>query len=155
MSDSGRDWGASSDEDIEARNKARRSGNPLQQCACGSYAINPHLHGRMNGIDMDKCDVCYWRSAAESAIKFAERTAQCEVFTFAKYANSGWTETPEQMLDRWSHYDCKCDDSVGFVCEVCHDTRVVKDLMQTVKDLKLAVKSQEELLAAVKKRKGS
>lgn len=32
---------------------------------CGSYAINQHLHGRENGIDLDLCDVCYWRKRAE------------------------------------------------------------------------------------------
>lgn len=30
---------------------------------CGSYAINPHLHGR-DGTDLDLCDVCYWRKRA-------------------------------------------------------------------------------------------
>lgn len=30
---------------------------------CGSYAINPHLHGR-DSNDLDLCDVCYWRSRA-------------------------------------------------------------------------------------------
>ena len=34
------------------------------RCACGSYAINHHCHGR-DGSDGDKCDVCYWRSRAE------------------------------------------------------------------------------------------
>ena len=34
------------------------------RCACGSYAINHHHHGR-DGSDGDKCDVCYWRSRAE------------------------------------------------------------------------------------------
>ena len=33
---------------------------------CGSYAINPHCHGR-NDIDLDLCDVCYWRKRAEHA----------------------------------------------------------------------------------------
>lgn len=28
--------------------------------ACGSHAINHHLHGR-DGNDLDLCDVCYWR----------------------------------------------------------------------------------------------
>lgn len=30
------------------------------KCKCGSYAINPNLHGRDN-TDLDLCDVCYWR----------------------------------------------------------------------------------------------
>ena len=34
---------------------------------CGSYAINPHLHGRERDDREDLCDVCYWRSRAEFA----------------------------------------------------------------------------------------
>lgn len=36
------------------------------QCACGSYAINPHCHGRLPGVDLHLCDVCYWRELAGS-----------------------------------------------------------------------------------------
>lgn len=32
---------------------------------CRSSAINPNLHGREKGIDLDCCDVCYWRFRAE------------------------------------------------------------------------------------------
>lgn len=32
---------------------------------CGSYAVNPHCHGRHAGIDLDLCDVCYWRLRAD------------------------------------------------------------------------------------------
>ena len=35
---------------------------------CGSHCINPHLHGREDGIDLDLCDVCYWRARAEPVI---------------------------------------------------------------------------------------
>ena len=28
---------------------------------CGSYAINPHCHGREAGKHLTLCDVCYWR----------------------------------------------------------------------------------------------
>ena len=31
---------------------------------CGSYAINPGKHGR-DDMDLDLCDVCYWRKRAE------------------------------------------------------------------------------------------
>lgn len=34
---------------------------------CGSYAINDHHHGRERGVDLDLCDVCYWRKRAEDA----------------------------------------------------------------------------------------
>lgn len=36
---------------------------------CGSYAINPYLHGRKPGIDLDLCDVCYWWKRAEDGIR--------------------------------------------------------------------------------------
>jgi hypothetical protein len=31
---------------------------------CGSMAINPHCHGREPEVDLDLCDVCYWRTRA-------------------------------------------------------------------------------------------
>ena len=31
---------------------------------CGSYAINDRAHGREAGVDLDLCDVCYWRKRA-------------------------------------------------------------------------------------------
>ena len=31
---------------------------------CGSYGINQHLHDRITGIDLDLCDVCYWKKRA-------------------------------------------------------------------------------------------
>ena len=38
----------------------------MQSCKrCTSHAINPHLHGREEGVDLDLCDVCYWRKRAE------------------------------------------------------------------------------------------
>ena len=37
----------------------------MKKCKqCGSYAINPHLHGRKENVDIDLCDVCYWRKRA-------------------------------------------------------------------------------------------
>jgi len=36
---------------------------------CGSFAINQHMHGREKGIDLDLCDVCYWRKRAEEIKK--------------------------------------------------------------------------------------
>jgi len=32
---------------------------------CGSFAINDHHHGREPGVDLDLCDVDYWRTRAE------------------------------------------------------------------------------------------
>ena len=38
----------------------------MQNCKrCGSYAINPHAHGRERSVDLHLCDVCYWRKRAE------------------------------------------------------------------------------------------
>jgi len=34
---------------------------------CRSYAINPHLHDRVPGEDLDLCDVCYWHARANEA----------------------------------------------------------------------------------------
>ena len=34
------------------------------RCKCGSYAINPHMHGRDHTY-LGLCDVCYWRSHTE------------------------------------------------------------------------------------------
>lgn len=36
-------------------------------CKCGSFGINPNLHGREKDVDLDLCDVCYWRRRAETA----------------------------------------------------------------------------------------
>lgn len=44
--------------------------NRLMRCKrCGSLAINPHLHGRIEWLDLDLCDVCYWRKRAEEKTK--------------------------------------------------------------------------------------
>ena len=38
----------------------------MKKCkVCGSYAINPHCHGREEGVDLDLCDVCYWIKRAQ------------------------------------------------------------------------------------------
>ena len=45
----------------------------MPQCkTCGSYAINPHCHGREAGVDLDLCDVCYWRKRAETSLFFKQ-----------------------------------------------------------------------------------
>ncbi len=38
----------------------------MKRCKCGSYAINEDSHGRAPGVDTDLCDVCYWRTRANS-----------------------------------------------------------------------------------------
>ena len=43
------------------------------QCnRCGSRAINPHMHGRKKGADLELCDVCYWRKRTEELLEVAE-----------------------------------------------------------------------------------
>jgi hypothetical protein len=36
------------------------------------------------------------------------------------------------MLERWStmEYECRCDSRSGVVCEWCHNTQVVRDLVR-------------------------
>ncbi len=37
----------------------------FEKCrCCQSHAINPEHHGRVAGVDLDLCDVCYWRKRA-------------------------------------------------------------------------------------------
>ena len=40
---------------------------------CGSFAINPSAHGRADGVDLDLCDVCYWRKRAQDNLQDAQR----------------------------------------------------------------------------------
>lgn len=40
-----------------------------EKCECGSYAINPRLHGREEGIDPHLCDVCYWRARSNPTLQ--------------------------------------------------------------------------------------
>lgn len=44
----------------------------MNQCKCGSYAINHHLHGR-DGSEPDLCDVCYWRKKYEHNAQLLEQ----------------------------------------------------------------------------------
>ena len=43
--------------------------------------------------------------------------------------NSGNIQAPEGMLERWDGIPCTCDPDVGHLCEICHDTEVVRRLM--------------------------
>ena len=38
--------------------------------------------------------------------------------------------TMEEMLNRWNGIECQCDPDVGFLCEVCHDTQVVRNAIK-------------------------
>jgi hypothetical protein len=39
-------------------------------------------------------------------------------------------QTAEEMLERWQGVECQCDPDVGHLCECCHDTQVVRDLIK-------------------------
>ena len=39
-------------------------------------------------------------------------------------------QSPEEMLKRWYGAECKCDPDVGHLCELCHDTQVLSDLIK-------------------------
>lgn len=38
-------------------------------------------------------------------------------------------QTPEQMIERWMGVMCSCDPDVGHLCECCHDTQVVREVI--------------------------
>jgi len=57
----------------------------MDKCKCGSFAINPHLHGR-DATDLDLCDVCYWRKRASSVQKQAMR----EKMQFSEWWRDNW-----------------------------------------------------------------
>lgn len=44
---------------------------------CGSHAVNDHLHGREAGVDLDLCDVCYWRTRYEAIRVVADGMKRC------------------------------------------------------------------------------
>lgn len=44
---------------------------------CASFAINPHLYDREPDVDLNLCDVCYWRKrATEEREAFARLVEQ-------------------------------------------------------------------------------
>ena len=67
----------------------------VRRCTrCRSGAINPSDHGRTDGVDLDFCDVCYWRKRAESATwpkprPISEATYPCRVLAWFP-SLSGW-----------------------------------------------------------------
>jgi hypothetical protein len=44
--------------------------------------------------------------------------------------NPAKLQTPEEMLERWASIECQCDPSIGYLCECCHDTQVMRDLIK-------------------------
>ena len=70
----------------------------MHKCACGSYAINPSQHGREEGVDLDLCDVCYWRKRAELIQPLIP-----EGFDY-------WDEDPEYPPEDW-YREVVCSDT--------------------------------------------
>jgi hypothetical protein len=46
-------------------------------------------------------------------------------------------QTPEQMIERWMGVMCSCDPDVGHLCECCHDTQVVREVLKSQAQLQL------------------
>lgn len=52
---------------------------------CGSYAINPNLHHREPGVDLDLCDVCYWEVRAIEIFRSLSAARAEAVWEFAEW----------------------------------------------------------------------
>ena len=77
---------------------AESAPKPSSRCTsqgCGSYAINPGHHGRTEGVDLDLCDVCYWRKRAPEPKPIIEYTGDDPVLGLC--CRHGWlTIKPER-----------------------------------------------------------
>lgn len=71
---------------------------------CGSYAINPTLKGREEGLDENLCDVCYWRKrATEKDLVIMELQCKIECLTPGERSCKG----------------CFRENNPSWRCEVC------------------------------------
>ena len=68
----------------------------VRRCTrCRSGAINPSDHGRTDGVDLDLCDVCYWRKRAPEPRPIAEYAGDDPVLGLC--CRHGWlTIKPER-----------------------------------------------------------
>jgi len=64
----------------------------MNNCKCGSYAINENSHGRAPRVDIDLCDVCYWRTRANS----------CQAQNDALMLEYCPDEMTPEQLDEWA-----------------------------------------------------
>lgn len=78
------------------------------KCKCGSYAINPHLHGR-DGSRNDLCDVCYWRNKAENLTKL----------------NQDLRVVFQQILEALGSGSCSIDSSIEFIQSIPNEVKLV------------------------------
>jgi hypothetical protein len=89
---------------------------------CGSFAINPEHHGRIPNIDLDLCDVCYWRKQAEAQTAVQTEFLDCihnlmgifDTPMARRYINSDFAEEARQIgrdilnktnRESWQHKD--------------------------------------------------
>ena len=81
---------------------------------CYSYAINPHCHGREAGVDLDLCDVCYWRKRAEASVS-VDPAAVFRRHGFRKLGPQHWYATSEAQFNSLG------DDPARFAAGItCH-----------------------------------
>ena len=63
--------------------------------------------------------------------------------------NAGNVTEPWEMLERWDNIPCTCDPDSGHLCEICHDTEVVRRLMARVAESLKIQQAARALVAAV------
>jgi hypothetical protein len=64
--------------------------------------------------------------------------------------NAGNIQEPWEMIERWDCcIPCTCDPDVGHLCEICHDTEVVRRLMARVAESLKIQQAAQALVAAV------
>lgn len=90
----------------------------MQTCVrCHSYAINPQNHGREDDVDLDLCDVCYWRKRAEEAKKYR---CLCTLEGGRKIAQEWYS------VDEITRRLAKANDPLGFEERIPEDIKSVE-----------------------------
>ena len=85
----------------------------MSRCACGSYAINIGLHGRVSGKHNDLCDVCYWRT------DYARLEQECERLRADKAA-----------IDLLNQYIVTAEHPETGKTAICADSGTLRDCME-------------------------
>ena len=60
---------------------------------CGSQAINPGFRERPQGIDLDLCDVCFWRVKAQPEPRPSEEAPNTAILA--------WCPATEELTEGW------------------------------------------------------
>ena len=75
---------------------------------------------------MDEPGSMFYRGAVRVLFSRTDRVdSGGEVMDF----NAGNVTEPWEMIERWDNIPCTCDPDSGHLCEICHDTEVVRRLM--------------------------